>query len=184
MPFVRSLQKVILIGNVTKDPQLRYTANNNTPVLRFTVATNRVFVNSKGERKEESDFHRVVVWGAFAEKLSNILHKGDKVYIEGRLEYREIRDSEGKIIAVDARVRVDELIILARSKNRTQVGDNSATDEGAQQAVDLDSIAAELAGEAKESDSETTTTTEGDAGSEVPEEEKPEEEKPEEDLPF
>ena len=145
MPFLRSIQKVIIVGNITRTPELRYTANN-TPVCSFTVATNRVFVNAKGERKEEAHFHRITVWGKFAEKMAKLLEKGVKVYVEGRLEYRDIRDDAGKLLGRAASIRADEVIILARPRNSSG---QQASGQDDSTAIDLNDIAAQISDEAE-----------------------------------
>ncbi len=171
MPFLRSYQKVILVGNVTRDPVLRYTANN-TPVARFTVATNRSFVNAAGEKKEETHFHPIVVWGKFAEKIASILKKGDKVYVEGRLEYRQKRSDEGQIIATEASIRADEIVILQRSSKRSlKPQEGGEVDEEAKE-LDLDEIAKELAEEGNNEEAEEN------------QKENETDENPEEELPF
>jgi len=165
MPFVRSIQEVILVGNITRDPELKFTSQN-TPVCRFTVATNRIFTTSAGERKEETHFHRVVVWGAFAEKMSTILKKGYKVFIRGRLDYREIRDEEEKLIARDVSVRADEIIILQRGRRQAEEGGASPEPE-----IDLKDIADKIADEGKEDKKdEAKPEDSGDAPAESQEE--------------
>lgn len=84
----RSLNKVLLIGNVVRDPEVRFTAQN-TAVANFTVATNRSWNDANGQAQEESEFSRIVVWGKLAEIVGQILQKGRKVYVEGRLRTRE-----------------------------------------------------------------------------------------------
>lgn len=86
------LNKVILIGRVTKDPELRYTQSGN-PVLNMTVAVDRPFTNQQGER--EADFIDVVVWNKQAENCANYLSKGRLVAVEGRLQIRSYEDSQG-----------------------------------------------------------------------------------------
>src|SRR3989339_589627 len=80
----RSLNKVILIGNLTRDPELRYTPSG-TAVCTFGLATNRSWTTQSGETKEETEFHRIVVWNKLAELCAQLLVKGRKVYVEGRL---------------------------------------------------------------------------------------------------
>lgn len=92
----RSLNKVMLIGNLTRDPELRYTPNG-TAVVSFRLATNRSWTPSDGgERKEETEFHRIVAWNKLAELCSQLLSKGRKVYIEGRLQTRSWDTPEGE----------------------------------------------------------------------------------------
>ncbi len=86
------LNQVVLIGNLTRDPELRYTPDG-TPVTSFTVAVNRPFVNRQGER--EADFVPIVVWRKSAETCSEYLMKGSQVAVEGRLQVRNYEDKDG-----------------------------------------------------------------------------------------
>lgn len=86
------LNQVVLIGNLTRDPDLRYTPAG-TPVASFTIAVNRPFVNRQGER--EADFVPIVVWQKIAETCSEYLMKGSQVAIEGRLQVRNYEDKDG-----------------------------------------------------------------------------------------
>lgn len=92
----RSLNKVMLIGNLTRDPELRYTPQGSA-VCSFGLATNRSWMPSEGgERREETEFHRIVAWNKLAELCSQLLTKGRKVYIEGRLQTRSWETPEGE----------------------------------------------------------------------------------------
>ena len=82
-----SLNKVLLIGNLTRDPELRYIPSGSA-VANFTVAANRVYKSQSGEKKEEVSFIRVVVWGRMAEICGGYLKKGRPVFVEGRLQSR------------------------------------------------------------------------------------------------
>lgn len=86
------LNQVVLIGNLTRDPELRYTPDG-TPVTSFTIAVNRPFINRQGER--EADFVPVVVWKKQAETCSEYLMKGSQVAVEGRLQVRNYEDKDG-----------------------------------------------------------------------------------------
>lgn len=91
---VRSLNKVMILGNLTRDPELRYTAKG-TPVCTFGVATNREWSPSDREEVfEATEFHNVVAWSKLAELCAQLLFKGRKVYIEGRLRTRSWEDAE------------------------------------------------------------------------------------------
>src|SRR3990167_461338 len=91
----RSLNKVMLIGNLTRDPELRYTPNG-TAVCSFRVATNRSWTPADGsESREDTEFHRIVAWSKLAELCSQLLTKGRKVYVEGRLQTRSWETPEG-----------------------------------------------------------------------------------------
>ncbi|MBI3290523.1 single-stranded DNA-binding protein [Candidatus Microgenomates bacterium] len=90
----KSLNKVQLIGNMTRDPELRYTPTG-AAVCTFSVATNRSWATESGEKKEEAEFHRVVAWNKLAEICSQLLLKGRRVYIEGRLATRSWQGQDG-----------------------------------------------------------------------------------------
>lgn len=100
----RCLNKVMLIGNLTRDPELRYTPAGMA-VVSFGLATNRVWVTKQGEKKEDAQFHRIVAWNKLAELCSQLLTKGRRVYVEGRIQYREIVDS------ANVRKQVSEIVI-------------------------------------------------------------------------
>ena len=90
-----SVNKVILVGNLGADPELKYTPSNR-PVCNLSIATNEVFKDKGGQRQERTEWHRVTVWGDQAENCSKYLAKGRSVYIEGRLQTRSWDDKEGK----------------------------------------------------------------------------------------
>ena len=89
------VNKVILIGNVGADPELRYTAGG-TAVTNFNIATNESWTDSSGERQERTEWHRIVVWGRLAEICNQYLRKGSKVFIEGRLQTRSWETQDGQ----------------------------------------------------------------------------------------
>jgi single-strand DNA-binding protein len=89
-----SLNKVILIGNLGRDPEVRYT-QNGTAVANFTLATNDVWTDKAGGRQERTEWHRIVVWGKQAEIVREHLTKGKQVYVEGTLQTRQWDDREG-----------------------------------------------------------------------------------------
>jgi single-strand DNA-binding protein len=90
-----SVNKVILVGNLGKDPELRYTPGGQ-PVCDLRIATTDSYSGKDGERKETTEWHTVVVWGKQAENCSQYLSKGRQVYVEGRLRTRSWDDKEGK----------------------------------------------------------------------------------------
>lgn len=106
----RSLNKVQLIGNLTRDPELRYTPQG-TAVCTFGLATNRSWSTDTGEKKEETEFHRVVAWNKLAELCSQLLFKGRKVYVEGRLQTRSWTAQDGNQRQT-TEVIIEEMIIL------------------------------------------------------------------------
>ncbi len=107
---MRSLNKSTLIGNVTKDPELRYTPSG-TAVCSFSVATNREWKDSTGQKKEEATFHKVVAWSKLAEIISQYVKKGSKVYVEGRIANRSWNDQQGNARNV-TEIITEELILL------------------------------------------------------------------------
>jgi single-strand DNA-binding protein len=90
-----SLNKVLLMGNLTRDPELRYIPSG-TAVTTFTLASNRVYMSQAGEKKEEVCFVRIVVWGRRAEVCGEFLSKGSPVFVEGRLQSRSWEDQNGQ----------------------------------------------------------------------------------------
>src|SRR4030042_1242723 len=110
----RSLNKVMLIGNLTRDPELRYTPSG-TAVCSFRLATNRSWTPSDGgERKEETEFHRIVSWNKLAELCAQLLTKGRKVYVEGRLQTRSWETPEGERRYATEVVAEDMVILDSR----------------------------------------------------------------------
>jgi len=89
------VNKVILIGNLGRDPELRYTQGGQA-VANFTLATTERFPTKDGERQERTEWHRIVAWGRTAELCAQYLSKGRSVYVEGRLQTREWEDREGQ----------------------------------------------------------------------------------------
>jgi single-strand DNA-binding protein len=90
-----SVNRVILIGNLGRDPELRYTPSG-TAVANFSLATTDRFSNKQGERQERTEWHRIVAWGRTAELCAQYLSKGRSVYVEGRLQTNEWEDKEGQ----------------------------------------------------------------------------------------
>ena len=106
----RSLNRVTLIGNLTRDPELRYTPSGMA-VCSFTVATNRSWTTDSGEKKDEADFTRIVSWNKLAEICGQLLKKGRKVYVEGRLSNRSYQDKEG-VTKYISEVVINDMILL------------------------------------------------------------------------
>ena len=127
----RSLNKVELIGNLGADPEVRSTANG-TRVATLSVATSRQWNNQAGERQEKTEWHRVVLWNnkqsGLADVAEKYLKKGDKVYVEGRIEYRTWEDREGKT-RYSTEINARELIILGGKGG--SAGGGGADREGA-----------------------------------------------------
>lgn len=105
-----SLNKVLLIGNLTRDPELRYTPSG-AAVCTFGVATNRYYTASDGEKKEETEFIKIVSWNKLAELCSQLLAKGRKVYVEGRMQTRSWETPDGQSRQT-TEVVIDDMRIL------------------------------------------------------------------------
>ncbi|OGE62622.1 hypothetical protein A2964_02530 [Candidatus Daviesbacteria bacterium RIFCSPLOWO2_01_FULL_40_27] len=114
----RSWNRVELIGNLTRDPELRYTPNG-AAVCTFGMATNRTYV-SEGERKEEADFHRLVAWNKLAELCNQLLKKGNRVFISGRLQTRSWEGQDGQTRNV-TEIVIEDMILLTPKVNGEQV---------------------------------------------------------------
>lgn len=108
--MARSLNKVELIGNLTRDPELRYTPAG-TAVCTFGLATNRQWTTGEGEKKEEAEFHRIVSWNKLAELCAQLLTKGRKVYVEGRLQTRRWTGQDGNE-RTTTEIVINDMIIL------------------------------------------------------------------------
>ncbi len=110
----RSLNKVMIIGYLGREPEMRYTSSGKA-VTTFSVATNRTWSSSSGERHEETEWFTVVAWGNLAEICKQHLNKGSQVFIEGRLQTRRWEDNEGKKHAA-VEVVANEMIQLGEKK--------------------------------------------------------------------
>ena len=104
-----SVNKVILIGNLGADPELKYTPSNR-PLCNLRIATTEVFKDKSGQRQEKTEWHRVTVWGDQAENCNKYLAKGRSVYIEGRLQTRSYDKDGQKHYATD--IVADRVVFL------------------------------------------------------------------------
>jgi single-strand DNA-binding protein len=123
----RSLNKVMIIGYLGRDPEMRYTSSGK-PVTTFSVATNRSWSSASGERHEETEWFTVVAWGNLAEICKQHLSKGSQVYIEGRLQTRRWEDTEGKKHAA-VEVVAGEMIQLGEKRENAVAVNYPAVDE-------------------------------------------------------
>ena len=106
----RGLNKVMIIGYLGKDPEIRYTPGGRA-VTTFSVAVNRSYVGTDGEKKFETDWFNVIAWGSLAEICAQYLAKGEHVYLDGRLQTRRWEDSEG-IQHNSVEIVANEMLIL------------------------------------------------------------------------
>jgi single-strand DNA-binding protein len=113
----RGLNKVMLIGNLGRDPEMRYTPGGKA-VTAFSLACSRSWVTSGGERREATEWFNVVSWGNLAEICSQYLRKGSKVYVEGRLQTRRWENAEGQT-CYRTEVVANEMIMLDKKESGT-----------------------------------------------------------------
>ncbi len=112
----RSLNRVQLLGNLTRDPEMRYTANGSA-VCTLGIATNRSWTPSEGgEVQEETEYHRIVAWGKLAEICNQLLFKGRKVYVEGRLQTRKWTGQDN-LERQTTEIVIDNMIALGAPRN-------------------------------------------------------------------
>ena len=123
----RSLNKVLLIGNLTRDPELRYTPTG-TAVCTFGLATNREWVDASGQKQEGAEFHKIVAWTKLAEICSQLLFKGRKAYVSGRLQTRNWQGQDGAE-RTTTEVVIDEMIAFGEGKGGGQPLDESYVPE-------------------------------------------------------
>lgn len=117
------MNKVVLVGRLTRDPELRYTGNN-TPVASFTLAVNRPFTTQSGER--EADFINIVVWRKQAENVKNYLTQGSQAAVEGRIQTRSYDGEDGKKRYI-TEVVADNVEFLSSNRNTNTNGQNSVS---------------------------------------------------------
>src|SRR5690606_14017373 len=113
--MARSLNKALLIGNLGSDPEIR-TTTDGTKVAGLSVATNRNWTDREGQAQERTEWHRIVVWANLAEIAEQYLSRGDRVYIEGEIQYRSYEDRDGATRYV-TEIRARELVMLGGRDN-------------------------------------------------------------------
>ncbi len=129
-----SLNKVLLIGNLGRDPELKSTPSGQS-VARFSVATTETWKNQSGEKQSKTEWHNIVVWGKQAEIAEKYLRKGKQVMIEGRIQYREYTDQAGvKKTACD--IRCDNFVMLGRMEDGGGRGGDFSRGGGSQEFED------------------------------------------------
>ena len=127
--MAKSVNKVILIGNLGNDPELRYTGNSKA-VCNFTLATNESYKDAIGEWVEKAEWHNIVAWAKLAELCGEYLNKGSQVYVEGSLQTRNWEDGEG-ITKYKTEVKAREIVFMnakgdqqARQQNHSKPRNN------------------------------------------------------------
>lgn len=165
--MARSLNKVMLIGNLTRDPEMRYTPQG-TAVCTFGLATNRQWTTENGEKKEDAEFHNLVAWNKLAEICAQLLKKGRKVYVEGRLSTRSWQGQDGTQ-KQRTEIVISDMVILDKKTDDT--GDVGTID------VPEPEIETQVSPEEKPAKSKSKATKSKKAKEEV-------DEPSEEDIPF
>ncbi|PIV90812.1 single-stranded DNA-binding protein [Candidatus Gracilibacteria bacterium CG17_big_fil_post_rev_8_21_14_2_50_48_13] len=117
------LNRAQLIGNLTQDPELKQTSTGQN-VVSFSVATNRTYTDSSGQKVSQAEFHNIVAWGKLAEIIAQYCKKGKKVYVEGRLQTRSWEDQQG-VKHYKTEINAENLIMLDRGGDS---GNNSSSD--------------------------------------------------------
>ena len=133
----RGLNKVMVIGHLGRDPEMRYTPSGR-PVTTFTVAVSRSWNTADGERRSETEWFNIVAWGNLAEICKQYLHKGQQVYIEGRLQTRRWEDKEGQK-HTNVEVVANEMMMLGdRRDNHRETDEEDQEDNLSEPMVDED----------------------------------------------
>lgn len=125
--MARGLNKVMIIGHVGREPEMRYTPSGR-PVTSFSVATSRTWTSAEGERREETEWFNIVAWGTLAEICKSHLSKGQQVYVEGRLQTRGWEDETGKK-HFRTELVANEMILLGDRRNMHHDADYAESDE-------------------------------------------------------
>jgi len=105
-----SVNKAILVGNLGRDAEIRFTSGG-TAVATVSIATTDVYNDRDGQKKEDTQWHRIVIWGKMAESIQPYLTKGKQIYVEGKIQTREWTDKEGKQVKT-TEIRADKVVLL------------------------------------------------------------------------
>jgi len=136
-----NLNKVMIIGNLTRDPEVRNTPSGVT-VASFAVATNLIWTDQSGQRQEKVEFHNVVTWRRLAEICGQYLRKGSKVYIEGRLQTREWTGQDG-VRRFRTEIIADNMIMLDRAGTTPTVAPEEQPPVSEEPVIDVNESVAE-----------------------------------------
>src|SRR5687767_13078367 len=108
--MARSLNKAMLIGNVGQDPEIR-TIPSGSRVAQFSVATSRRWNDRSGQQQEKTEWHRIVAWEKLVEIIERYVKKGDRIYVEGEIEYRQYQDKDG-VTKYTTEIRARDVVLL------------------------------------------------------------------------
>jgi single-strand DNA-binding protein len=129
------LNKIMVIGNLGTDPEMRYTPNG-TPVTSFRMAVNRTFTTGEGERREETEWFTVVAWSKLAEQCNQFLSKGRRAYVEGRLRSRQFQRRDGTPGFINE-INANSILFLDQAQEPAPGGDGDAAGGAPQSEEDL-----------------------------------------------
>ena len=151
--MARSLNKVMLLGNLTRDPELRYTPQG-TAVCTFGMATNRQWKTESGDTRDEAEFHRIVAWTKLAEICAQLLKKGRRVYVEGRLRTRSWQGTDG-VTRYTTEIVITDMMLL--DPKGTEVPEAASLEDIPEDLVPPEGVS-ESKKEDKESDKKSTAS--------------------------
>jgi single-strand DNA-binding protein len=176
------LNKAMLIGNLTRDPELRYTPAGQA-VVSFGLATNRRWTDSQtGELKEQAEFHNIVAWGKLAETCNQILKKGRKTYVEGRLQTRSWEGQDG---AKRSRTEIIANNVIVLDRKPREAGEVVSEKEGEEKEIKKEPEEKKKKGKGKEKEPISTNPSAGQAETTAGKKEKKDEEEIDlDDIPF
>jgi len=127
----RSINRVMLLGNLTRDPVVKYTTGG-TAVATFAIATNRSWTTSEGQTKEDVQYHNIVAWSKLAELVGKLLVKGRKVYVEGRLTTRKFVGKDGLERTV-TEIVMDDFIVFSDGRRNEEPSNNEQVQQAESQ---------------------------------------------------
>lgn len=159
----RSINKAIVLGNLTRDPELKYTPNG-AAVCTFGVATNRSWTTNEGQTKEDVQYHRIVAWNKVAELCAKLLSKGKKVYVEGRLVYRSFVGKDGQQRSI-TEIVLEDFIVLSSGRSTTS---QEEPVEEPKQEVKTEEVKKEKKDDKKEESTESTNEEESIDPDDIP----------------
>jgi single-strand DNA-binding protein len=133
--MARDLNKVMLIGRVGKDPEIRYAASGKA-VANFSLATSESWKDGNGDKQERTEWSRLVLWGRLAEVCGEYVHKGDKIFVEGKIQTREWEDKDGNKRSTTEIVCYDMIMLSSKSGHEAaekRAGQGSSQSSGQRQ---------------------------------------------------
>ena len=139
---MKSLNNAQVIGNLTREPEMKFT-EGGTAICKFSVATNRTWTKD-GEKQEAADFHNVVTWGKLAEICAQILHKGERAYIQGRMETQKYENKEGQT-RYNFQIVADNVIALSSKRPEASPQDSgTAGSPGTDQVEEVEDVSDDI----------------------------------------